>query len=143
MNENEIDPILQTDLTNTDTREPLLPKGNYRVEVVNVAQNTSESGAKMLRVLCKTLDPIQDVNGVMVEAGHLLNQTIFLTPNEYNSTADIQKELKKFMVGLGRPSGQIAPCDQWKGQVGKARVVIGKPNERFPEPSNKITGWVS
>ena len=139
----EIDPILQTDLTNTDTRDPLLPKGNYRAEVLSVAQNTSESGSKMLRVLAKTLEVTQDVNGNTVPVGHLLNQTIFLSPNEYNSVADIQKELKKFMVGLGVTSGQLAPLDQWKGKVGNARVAVAKATDRYPDPSNKITGWVS
>ena len=139
----DIDPILEQDLTGTDIRDQILPKGNYKVEVVNVEQRQSDGGTNMLRVLTKTLDPHSDVDGRPVSVGHLLNQTIFLTPNEYNTVDDITKELKKFMVGLGVSAGQIAPLDQWKGKAGTARVTIQKANERFPNPSNKITGWIS
>ena len=136
----EIDPILQTDLRSTDITTPILPKGNYKLEVVKAEQRTSENGTKMFSILAKTVETVQDVSGNPIPPGHLLSHTIFLKPSEFTSQRDIDVSLAKFMHAVSGAAGQLYPFEQWKGKVGTAKVAVDKANDRYP---NKITGWVS
>ena len=134
--------ILNTNFDSTETHEIVLPADTYNVQIMKLEERKSDSGTEYLTILCKTLQPATSRDGEPVPAGHLLRGTIFLTPNENNTEASIERQIKKFMRACGVESGCMSPLSQWEGKTVAARVKIRKGNEEYPDDSNIVGGFI-
>jgi len=143
MTENEnIDPILSQDMSDVSANDPLLPKGQYRMEVMKVEQkqNSKQTG-NVISIQLKTLDPATAVGGQPIPAGRYVFDTIGITPSERNTKDMIQRRLKKFQVACGVNSGAFHPVSQYEHKFVTVTLGMKKPTPDYPDEANQVKGY--
>lgn len=135
--------LLTNDLTDTQVNEPLLPEGDYRVEIVRVEERKSESsGGLYINIQCKTAEPCTAVNGEQKSPGHSLWGRITTSPTEKRTAESISRDLKKFMVSCGVLSGSFAPLEQYAGKIAKLHLGFSKKTPEYPDDRNEVKRWL-
>lgn len=138
-----IDPILQNNLGDVSTKDPLLPKNKYTFEVVKVSQTKTNDGkGNLLKIQLKTLEDATSVDGQPIPAGRTIFHQISLTPTPKYTTENIQRNLKRFQVALvPNFSGQMFPLEQWVGLQGTLSLGFSKATDEYPEVRNEVKGF--
>lgn len=139
----QLDPILENDQTNTSTAMPLLPSDEYALGVVKVeqARNSKDTG-NVIKIQLKTLSDHTAVNGEPLKAGFPLFHTISITPTPDYPKSSIDRALKGFMLACGFDTGSFAShMHEYEGKTVRAKVKTRKATEEWDE-SNRISGFV-
>lgn len=134
-NENEnIDPILTTNLDDVSPRDPLLPLGWYPCTVKKVEKKRNARGdGDTLTVQFATKEPCTAVTGEPIPAKRTLFYRCGLTPSDKYSVEMIQRNLKRFQLACGVKSGAFWPLDQYEGRDIMVQVGIDKATNDYPE----------
>lgn len=127
--------ILNQDLTDVDMSNPLLPKGDYPLEVKKVEQVESKNkpGNYLVKIQLATTEDYQSVSGEPIPKGTYLFDQISLTPTEKYTKLNIQKRCKAFRQACtGETSGAFGPLEQYVGRTVNARVRIDEADDNYP-----------
>jgi hypothetical protein len=137
----EIDNILTRDLTGVSLADPLLPKGDYEVEMVKIEQrrNKADTG-NYLNIQVKTVAPVKSVEGAPIPAGRTLFGMLSLTATESYDEKAVERNLGRFQKAFD--VSRLFPFEANYGKRGKCTVGISKPTADYPEERNEIKGWV-
>ena len=137
------DSILDNDMTDVSPDAPLIPKNSYVLEVVKVEQKHSDKkDTNYLNIQQKSVEPITSVGGEVIPAGSF---TIFgiigITPSDRYTSDAVARNVKKFMVCFGQPTGKVTPLDQWVGKRGKVTVGFAKKTDDYPDDRNEVKSF--
>ena len=138
----DVDPILMNDQSDTSTAMPLLPKDEYRLQIVKITQerNKADTG-NYLKIQLKTMDDATAVSGEPIHPGFPLFHNISITPTSDYTQSSINRALKQLMVAAGFDSGAFYPLERYEGKIVKANVKINKATTEFEE-SNGIARFI-
>ena len=137
------DSILDNDMTDVSPDAPIIPKNSYVLEVVKVEQKHSDKkDTNYLNVQLRSVVPITAVNSEIVPAGSFTTFGIIgMTPSERYTAEAVSRNVKKFMVCFGQPSGKVNPLDQWTGKRGHVTVGFSKKTDDYPDDRNEVKSF--
>jgi hypothetical protein len=137
-----IDPILQENLDDVSTNEPLLPKDDYEVEVVKLTQkrNNADTG-NMINIEMKTTSDHKAVDESLVPAGRRIFHRIVITPTEKMNADAVKRNLKRFQVACNG-DGNFYPLDQYVGARLTLKLGMSKTTDEYPDERNEVKGFV-
>lgn len=141
--ENQVDPILQENLSDVSVNDPLLPKNDYEVEVVKVTQRrTQDDTGNLLSIEMKLCNETTAVTGEPIPAGRRLFHNISLSPTPNYPLSSIQRNLKRFMLCfVPNYEGGMFPLPQWAGLRGVVTAGPSKTTDRYPEPRSEVKAF--
>ncbi len=137
-----VDPLLQENLDDVKSSDPLFVKGTYNLEIVKMSQARNKAGTgNMLNVELKTTTEEKAVTGEPIPAGRRLFGRIVLTPTENYPESKVKQTLKKFQECFGT-SGAFGALERYVGLQGPVKVGDTKATDDYPEVRSEVKDWV-
>lgn len=141
----EADPF-DTPVDQTDTSFPLLNPGIKDLEVVKADKGLSKKDSNMLTFTLKTTADDIDTKGEKLQKGFPLYHRIVIDPSESRTANRICKDIALFAKACGvagpTPRQIIDDPEILVGSVVRAKVIVTKATEEFPE-SNNIRSFIT
>lgn len=138
--ENAVDPILQENLDDVSTTDPLFPKGDVEAEVVKVFSAPTKKGGSMVKIELKTVGPHTAVTGDPIPTGRRIFDQIVTTPVGGLTKEMIQRSLKRFQAACGG-TGAFFPLEQYVGSRVTVKLGMKKPSDEYPDEANEVKGY--
>jgi len=125
-------------LNDVDVSDPILKPGSYTFKIHSIEKKSNEAGTfEWLAISLQLVDEGEDLAGNPL-SGVFINHMLGLTENDYNSEADILREVARFLDCFSDSRDFDETLESYVGEEGvvKTRVAKereGKNGEVYPE----------
>lgn len=119
-------------LEEVSTNVPMLAPGIYNFAIYSIEKKRSDSGFEFLAIGLQLHDEAYDLDGNTI-SGAFVNTMIGLTENDYNTEADIKRQVACFLDCFQGSREWDETLESYKGLEGSVKVRIKPEKGDFPE----------